>query len=316
MMFQKYLILCALVACAHSTSATDWEEYTDRNGRKYYHSVATNKTQWSKPANFTVVLPFEKNDHVELMSGHGKLKKYDQGKITAISLCSECLLPGWVAAVDENGKQIYRKYPLWLFQRKTGKPHPDKLGAYVEQTEVRPPDALPDGWTESKTKDGRTYYRDANTQKTTWVKPECKKCHGGGWIGELVLTNRHDLPTQIIHSASGIHLERFIPVREERGKRVRLRKSSFTDATSHLAGAPIPGARGTITKKNNSFQSVIHFDNGQEVTVPNFAFIVEGWVRRRLTASELLARHRLTHPYRDSPVLVRLLEKIRRAQRA
>merc|ERR1711964_454437 len=40
--------------------------------------------------------------------------------------------------------------------------------------------------------------------------------------------------------------------------------------------------------------------------------------RRRLgdTASELLAMHRLTHPYRDSPVLLRLLEKIRRAQRA
>merc|ERR1711964_300826 len=40
--------------------------------------------------------------------------------------------------------------------------------------------------------------------------------------------------------------------------------------------------------------------------------------RRRLgdTAAELLARHRLANPYRDSPVLLRLLEKIRRAQRA
>merc|ERR1711964_429841 len=38
--------------------------------------------------------------------------------------------------------------------------------------------------------------------------------------------------------------------------------------------------------------------------------------RRRLTASELIARHRLTNPYRDSPVLVRLLEEIRQAQRA
>merc|ERR1711964_361061 len=37
--------------------------------------------------------------------------------------------------------------------------------------------------------------------------------------------------------------------------------------------------------------------------------------RRRLAGDEIICRHRLTNPYRDSPVLVRLLQETRRAQR-
>merc|ERR1711964_92703 len=55
-------------------------------------------------------------------------------------------------------------------------------------------------------------------------------------------------------------------------------------------------------------------DNQSKPAVIPVQAKVANTTRRRLTAAELLHRHRLTTPYRDSPVLVRLLQEIRGAQ--
>jgi len=277
MMFQKLLILCTLAACARSTDSSP-----DSSPKGPF-----SPGDQVKLLNSWVSLPTGWKSTIK--DGYATFHKYDKKSGKCIAITNE--LPPESHLYKKGNKltiqsvsQCKEKHvPVgWL---KVMDPMTGKIW-YQNETKTktfeRPQWDCP--FIDQDLIDARAAAKDK------WKTPEhyeeamklCPGCCGGGWQAKA----KHTTTGKIMDVNAASPVELWVDPSEAEGA-ARHGRGPPHDARAQAAHQRISGAATSF------------------LGTP-----------RRLTASELLARHRLTNPYRDSPVLVRLLEEIRQAQRA
>ncbi|KAF8334176.1 uncharacterized protein EI90DRAFT_3051375 [Cantharellus anzutake] len=129
----------------HGPLPPGWERRVDHLGRTYYVDHNTRTTTWNRPSNNQTANTQAQQDTDTARAGHNRRILADDLLGTASSSRSGGATPatgGATAVVGANGPQT-------------------TAGS----------GALPAGWEERHTPEGRPYYVDHNTRTTTWVDP-------------------------------------------------------------------------------------------------------------------------------------------------
>lgn len=77
------------------------------------------------------------------------------------------------SAIDKDGDGMISQQELkaHMEQSSQSSREPTEVKVDDDQQDVKPADALPDGWSKEKDSDGRTYYYHRATKKSQWVRP-------------------------------------------------------------------------------------------------------------------------------------------------
>jgi len=135
-------------------SQEEWRENRAPDGRVYYYNSRTRETSWSRPSS---------------------LKRAPSPARNATSNNSSNvppLPPGWVQNTAPDGRPYY----YHAITRETRWERPSAHAKVAEET--GPPkvsaasSALPPGWVEYKANNGRPYYYNASSNRTSWIRPQ------------------------------------------------------------------------------------------------------------------------------------------------
>ncbi|BFZ02488.1 hypothetical protein BsWGS_05528 [Bradybaena similaris] len=168
----------------YSALPPGWEERTDANGRYYYVNHTTRTTQWERPTgNVTdtpTVMEVQRQRSLEAQQLYRSRRHISQDDTLSMSSSlSETDIHG------QHGQEERRN---------------SRRSVAAPQVHLSPDDAeeepLPAGWAIGIAPNGRTFYIDHNTRKTSWEDPRKIALHRGGSL------RGHESPSPLFRSNS------------------------------------------------------------------------------------------------------------------
>lgn len=186
-----------------------WEAKIDNNGRTYYVDHRTRTTTWQRPTSTSSQMADEErrqaadnfrqrrcvshedtlslpgSDNV-LAAAAGPIQKL-QGLGNSVDNINvddddEPLPPGWTKSVAPNGKVFFVDHNMrmtsWEDPRRQNRARSITMGASKDIDLTQRLGPLPEGWEERIHTDGRSFFIDHNSKKTTWEDPRLKLLNG------------------------------------------------------------------------------------------------------------------------------------------
>ncbi|KAJ8029306.1 E3 ubiquitin-protein ligase NEDD4 [Holothuria leucospilota] len=137
-----------------------WEERQDANGRLYYVDHRNRRTQWQRPVS---VLPT-----VDSSTSSTTENQQDQARQIYIAR-RHISLENTLDNVSQQTSNLAQITP----NNEPARPTPDTTAAPATIDDPLGP--LPPGWQKQKAPNGRFFFIDHNTRKTTWQDPRLQK---------------------------------------------------------------------------------------------------------------------------------------------
>jgi hypothetical protein len=156
-----------------SKAVGNWEEAQDDEGRNYYYNAETDETSWDRPAEFN-----DKDNAGENAEEQGKDEAVVKKNKETSAATAAKTTGNWEEGQDDEGRTYY-------YNAKTDETSWDQPDEFESKSENKDGDAIQKeekdetvtkndeggDWVEAQDDEGRMYYYNEKTEKTSWDRP-------------------------------------------------------------------------------------------------------------------------------------------------